>query len=157
MVGTVEGVFHPVVSASDMGEAVRYYRDLLGLTVTFDDYHDPTAIAALFGYDAPRLHSVIVSCPDGSEIELVEFESPRGRADLRREPADAGLLSVNLRVVGIEAIVERLTDAGYPPRSGIVDQVLPDGGVIKVAICRAPDDVTIILVDLPEGRASLSG
>ena len=157
MVGTVHGVFHPVVSASDLSETVRYFRDLLGLSVTFDDYHDPAAISALFGYPEPRLHSVIVSCPDGSEIELVEFESPRGRTDLRREAADAGLLSVNLRVSGIEAIVERLIDAGYPPRSAIVDQVLPDGGVIKVAICRAPDDVTIILVDLPEGRASLSG
>ena len=118
MVGTVHGVFHPVVSASDLSEAVHYFRDLLGLSVTFDDYHDPAAISALFGYPEPRLHSVIVSCPDGSEIELVEFESPRGRTDLRREAADAGLLSINLRVSGIEAIVERLDRRRLPTPIG---------------------------------------
>ena len=156
MSGTVEGVFHAVASVSDMREAVRYYRDLLGLRVTFDDYHDPAAISRLFGYRDPKLHSVIVSCPDGSEIELVEFEHPRSTTPTVRTAADAGLLSINLRVRGIGAIVERLTAAGYPPRSDLVKQVLPDGGVITVAVCRAPDDVTIILVELPEGRSSLA-
>ena len=155
MSGTVEGVFHAVNSVSDMQEAVRFYRDLLGLTVTFDDYHDPAAISQLFGYDEPRLHAVVVSCPDGSEIELVEFERPRGRSSVTREAADAGLLSVNLRVSDIGSIVDRLREAGYPPRSDLVEQTLPDGGTITVAVCRGPDDVTLILVELPEGRASL--
>lgn len=155
MSGTVLGVFHGVVSTSSLSEAVRYYRDLLGLKVTFDDYHDPDAISALFGYTKPVVHAVIVSCPDGSEIELVEFESPRGRALVQREAADAGLLSINLRVDGIAAIVERMRGAGYEPHSDIVPQTLPDGGMIKVAVCRAPDGVTIILVDL-QGRESLA-
>lgn len=156
MDGTVQGVFHTVHSTTDMTEAVRYYRDLLGLTVTFDEYHDPAAISQLFGYPEPRLHSVIASCPDGSEIEIVEFESPRGRSPQPREPADAGLLSINLRVSGISMVVQRLCDGGYAPHSEIVPQTLPDGGVIHVAVCPAPDGVTIILVDLPEGRATLS-
>jgi hypothetical protein len=125
------------------------------LTVTFDDYHDPAAISLLFGYDEPRLHAIVVTCPDGSEIELVEFEQPRGRSPVMREAADAGLLSVNLRVRDIRAIVDRLRAAGYPPRSDLVRQILPDGGAITVAVCRGPDDVTLILVELPEGRESL--
>jgi hypothetical protein len=36
-----------------------------------------------------------------------------------------------------------------------VPQRLPDGGIIKVQVCRAPDGVTIILVELPEGRDRL--
>jgi catechol 2,3-dioxygenase-like lactoylglutathione lyase family enzyme len=139
-----------------MTKAVSFYRDILGLEVTFDDYHDPQAIAALFGYHAPILHSVVVGCPDGSEIELVQFESPRGRAAVEREAADAGLLSINLRVVDIEALVSRLRSSGYAPSSGIVEQTLPDGGTIKVSICPAPDAVTIILVELPDGRGTLA-
>ena len=46
MSGIVHGVFHPAINVSDIAEAVRYYRDLLGLTVTFDDDHDPAAISA---------------------------------------------------------------------------------------------------------------
>lgn len=155
MSGTVQGVFHPAISVPDMAEAVAYYRDLLGLRVTFDDHHDPAAISALFGVADPRMHAVVVGCPDGSEIELVEWEQPRGRPMVPREARDAGILSVNLRVTGIEAILERLAGAGYASSSGIVPQTLPDGGVIKVAVCPAPGGVTIILVELPEGREGL--
>ena len=155
MSGTVDALFHPVISVSDMAEAVRFYRDLLGMTVTFDDYHDPAAIQQLFGYSDPILHSVVVGCPDGSEIELVEFERPRGRFDLVREPADAGIMAVNLRVTDIDAIVERLRTGGYEPSSAIVPQDLPDGGLIRVIVCLAPDGVRILLVEVSLRRASL--
>ena len=154
MAGRVEALFHPVIAVSDMAEAVRFYRDLLGLTVTFDDDHDPTAIAALFGLTDPAVHAVVVSCPDGSEIELVQFKD-RGPA-VKRSPGDPGLMAVNLRVTDAEAIVARLREGGYAPSSPIVPQTLPDGGVIKVIVCRAPDGVSILLVELPLGRASLA-
>ncbi|MFN8620100.1 MAG: VOC family protein [Chloroflexota bacterium] len=88
MSGTVEGVFHAAISVPDMAEAVAYYRDLLGLRVTFDDHHDPAAIGALFGVPDPRMHAVVVGCPDGSEIELVVGAAarPAGRAASRATP-----------------------------------------------------------------------
>jgi catechol 2,3-dioxygenase-like lactoylglutathione lyase family enzyme len=155
MAGAVAGVFHPAISVSDMAEAVRYYRDLLGLRVTFDDDHDPAAISGLFGYPDPQVHAVVVGCPDGTEIELVRFQRPEGRRKVDRQPADAGILSVNLRVTGLADIVGRLTAGGYPPSSPVVPQTLPDGAIIQVQVCRAPDGVTIILVELPEGRDRL--
>jgi catechol 2,3-dioxygenase-like lactoylglutathione lyase family enzyme len=151
------GIFHPVVSVADMDSSLPFYRDALGLEVTFDDHHDPAAISALFGFDAPQVRSVIVRCPDGSEIELVEYERPRGRQRSERAPNDAGILAVNLRVADIEGLVGRVTAGGYAVPSGVVDQVLPDGGVIRVAVAIGPDGETIILVELPEGRASLGG
>lgn len=154
MAGSVEALFHPVIAVSDMAEAVRFYRDLLGLTVTFDDDHDPAAISALFGLTDPAVHAVVVSCPDGSEIELVRFKD-HGPA-VKRSPGDPGLMAVNLRVTDVEAIVARLREGGYEPSSPIVPQTLPDGGVIKVVVCRAPDGVSILLVELPLGRASLA-
>ena len=155
MRGTVEALFHPVIAASDLPTTVAFFRDLLGLRVTFDDDHDPAAIAPLFGLPEPRVHAVVVSCPDGSEIELVQLAS-EARDVARRRPFDPGLMAVNLLVRDVDAIVERLTAAGHPPVSPIVPQVLPDGGTIRVVVCRAPDDVTIILVELPPGRTSLA-
>jgi catechol 2,3-dioxygenase-like lactoylglutathione lyase family enzyme len=155
MPGTIQGLFHPVIATSDLSRTVAFFRDLLGLTVTFDDDHDSSAISALFGLDEPAVHAVVVSCTDGSEIELVQLTSePRDIA--RRRPFDPGLMAVNLLVRDVDAIVERLTAAGYPPASPVVPQVLPDGGTIRVVVCRAPDDVTIILAELPAGRASLA-
>lgn len=155
MDGSVAALFHPVIAVSDMAEAVRFYRDLLGLRVTFDDYHDPAAISMLFDLDRPVVHAVVVSCPDGSEMELVEFEQPRSPT-ARRQPGQPGIMAVNLLVHGLDAIVERLRGAGYVPSSPIVPQTLPDGGGIKVVVCRAPDDVAILLVELPPGRTSLA-
>jgi len=60
MRGTVEALFHPVIAASDLATTVAYFRDLLGLRVTFDDDHDPAAIGALFGVTDPRVHAVVV-------------------------------------------------------------------------------------------------
>jgi catechol 2,3-dioxygenase-like lactoylglutathione lyase family enzyme len=151
----IVGIFHPVVSVADMSRSLRFYVDTLGLEVTFDDYHDPAAIAALFGFDAPRVRSVVVQCPDRSEIELVEYEQPRGRPRSERAPNDAGILAVNLRVTEIEPLVARVLANGFGVPSGIVDQVLPDGGVIRVAVTIGPEGETIILVQLPEGRSSL--
>ena len=155
MPGTVEGLFHPVIAASDLARTVAYFRDLLGLRVTFDDDHDPAAIGALFGLDGPAVHAVVVSCPDGTEIELVQLTSET-RAVARRAPFDPGLMAVNLLVRDVDGIVERLTAGGYAPTSPVVPQTLPDGGTIRVVVCPAPDGVTIILVELPPGRTSLA-
>lgn len=151
----VQSLFHPVIGVSAMNEALRFYRDGLGLKVTFDAYHDPAAIAALFGVSDPVVHSAVVACPDGSEIELVEWERPRGEPH-SRTAGDPGLMAVNLAVRGIEGLADRLTSTGFRLRSPIVTQTLPDGGQIKVLVTEAPDDVSILLVELPEGRASLA-
>ena len=153
----IVGIFHPVVSVADMGRSLPFYAEALGLQVTFDDYHDPVAISALFGIAEPRVRSVVVQCPDRSEIELVEYEQPRGRSRSERAPNDAGILAVNLRVTDIEPLVARVRAGGYDAPSGIVDQELPDGGTIRVAVTIGPDGETIILVELPEGRSSLGG
>jgi len=155
MRGNVESLFHPVIAASDLPTTVAYFRDLLGLRVTFDDDHDPAAIGALFGLPDPTVHAVVVSCPDDSEIELVQLTSET-RPTTRRAPFDPGLMAVNLLVRDVDAIVERLTAAGYAPTSPVVPQILPDGGEIRVVVCPAPDGVTIILVELPPGRTSLA-
>ena len=154
---SIVGIFHPVVSVNAMDRSLAFYRDALGLTVTFDDYHDPAAISALFGIDEPRVRSIVVQCPDGSEIELVEYERPRGKPRSERAPNDAGILAINLRVTEIESLVDRVRGAGFAVPSGIVDQTLPDGGVIRVAVTIGAEGETVILVELPEGRASLGG
>lgn len=155
MVGQVSALFHPVIAVSDMAEAVRFYRDLLGLRVTFDDHHDPAAISMLFDLERPEVHAVVVSCPDGSEIELVHLTS-EDRLPARRRSFDPGVMAVNLLVHDVDAILDRLVEAGYPPASPVVPQTLPDGATIRVVVCRAPDDVAILLVELPPGRTSLA-
>lgn len=151
----VQSIFHPVISVSDMDVAVRFYGGILGLKQTFDDMHDEAAIARLFGFTAPVVRSVVFECADATEFELVEFREPRGRASTDREMNDAGIAALALRVTGLDQLVAGVEAGGYRILSGIVEQVLPDGAVLKVAVCIGPDQVKVILVQPPEGRKSL--
>lgn len=153
--GIVQGIFHPVISVSDMNKAVDFYGNILGLKQTFDNMHDPVAIGNLFGFTAPVVRSVVFECPDAMEFELVEFQRPRGRKFTDREMNDAGIAALALRVCGLDLLVAGVKAGGYRILSGIVEQILPDGAVLKVAVCIGPDQVKIILVQPPSGRKSL--
>ena len=155
--GVVQGIFHPVISVSNMKAAMRFYGDALRLKITFNDMHDPNAIAALFGFDAPVVHSIVLECADRSELELVEFEQPRGRTTTDRNMNDAGIAALALRVTGLDEVVGRVRAGGFTLTSGVVEQVLPDGAILRVAICRGPDNTKVILVEPPAGRKSLAG
>ena len=152
--GSVTGIFHAVVVVSAMDEGIRFFRDLLGMRVTFDEMHDPALLEKLLQLPAPRVRSVIVECPDGSEIELAQFLDAESRP-VTRLFDQPGINLLSLRVTAIEALVERLTAGGYTFTSDVVSQPLPDGAVAKVVVCRGPDGIAITLTELPEGRRTL--
>lgn len=155
--GVVHSIFHPVINVSDMKTALGFYRDILRLKQTFDDMHDPKAIGDLFGFEKPVVRSVVLECADRTEFELTEYQRPKGRPISDREMNDAGIVALALRVSGVEELVGRVEAGGYKLLSGIVRQVLPDGAVLKVAVCIGPDKVKVILVEPPGGRKSLAG
>lgn len=138
-----------------MEHALAFYRDLLGLRPTFDGVHEPEAIRKLLHYPDPDVRGVIVQAPDGSEIELAEFRRPAGRPSVERDWADAGLSLLSLRVTGIEELMTRIVEAGFTFTSELVRQTLPDGAVVKVAVCNGPDGVSVTLSELPTDRMSL--
>ena len=66
------------------------------------------------------------------------------------------IVALALRVTGVEELVRRVEGGGFAVTSGIVEQVLPDGAILKVAVCCGPDNVTVILVEPPADRKSLA-
>ena len=153
----IEGIFHPVINVSDLDKSIVFFGETLGLVQTFDDMHDPSAIRALFGFHNPMVRSAVFECPDGSEIELTQYIDPKGRLTNDREMNDVGLVALALRVNGLTELVRRVENAGYGLLSGIVEQMLPNGATLQVAVCVGPDQVKVILVELPAGRKSLGG
>jgi len=154
--GTVRGIFHTVIGVSDMTQALTFYRDVLGLRVTFDDYHDPKAISRLFEVADPVVRSVVLECPDRTELELIEYERPRGAATDDRRMWDAGLVALALRVEDLTSLMGRVADNGYAMPTGLVEQMLPDGSILKVVVVTGPSGATVILVEPPPGRRSLA-
>lgn len=154
--GSVSGIFHAVIVVSSMDRALEFYRDLLGLAVTFDAEHDPGSIRTLLGIPDARIRSVVVTCPDGSEIELAEYLSG-GAPVMPRRFAEPGINLLSVRVDGIEELIERIERAGYRFTSPLVTQPLPDGRLVKVAVCLGPDSTPVTLTQLPDQRRSLGG
>ena len=157
MAAEIKSIFHAVICVSDMDEAMRFYGGILGLRKTFDDMHDPAAISQLFGFTEPVVRSVIYECADRTEFELVEYARPKGRQTADIEMNDAGITALALRAEGVAELAKRVEAGGYKLLSGIVEQVLPDGAILKVAVCIGPDRVKVILVEPPAGRKSLAG
>jgi len=156
-VAAIESIFHPVICVSDIEKAIAFYGGILGLKQTFDGMHDPAAISQLFGFVAPVVRSVVFECPDRSEFELVEYARPKGKQVADIEMNDVGLTALALRVTGVIELAGKVEAAGYALLSGIVEQELPDGAILRVAVVIGPDRVKVILVEPPAGRKSLAG
>jgi catechol 2,3-dioxygenase-like lactoylglutathione lyase family enzyme len=119
-------ILHPCITIPDMEEALVFFRDLLGFEVADRGAHDPKQLGPLLGLDDPDVPVAIVTCADGTEIELLEFRRPRGELVLDSRPQDVGVRVVTVIVDEVDAVVERLAEHGYPPKGAIVPFVGPD-------------------------------
>jgi catechol 2,3-dioxygenase-like lactoylglutathione lyase family enzyme len=143
----VVGFQHAVVTVPDMAESLHFYRDLLGLQVTYTWDHDPETLSRLTGYHQPHARAAILECSDGTELELVEFQRPRGSDKAEKRWHDAGISFIAFKVNGIEALVERLKAAGVPFNGDVVHHTLEDGNVVKVVYCFAPEGTTVTFTE----------
>jgi lactoylglutathione lyase len=154
--GGVEGFLHVVITVSDMDASLAFYRDLLGLRVAYAWDHDPDVLSKLTGYPRPKARAVILECPDGTELELVEFREPRSATTSPKRWHDAGPSFLAFRVTNISDLVEGLERAAVRFNSEVVDYRLEDAGVVRVVYCFAPEGTTITLAEFPPGRRRLS-
>jgi catechol 2,3-dioxygenase-like lactoylglutathione lyase family enzyme len=148
----VESVVHPVVTVADMERSLAFYRDLLGMTVTFDGDVDPAFYTRLSGLPDPDLRTVLVTCPDGGEIELIEYRRPRGSTTNERRFIDVGHSFITLRVRDIEAAVAELAGAGVPVVAEVARLGLASGGAMQAVYLAGPDGEHICLIETHGGR-----
>ena len=119
-------ILHPCVTIPDMDEALVFFRDLLGFEVAERGFHDPRQLGPLLDMDDPDAPVAIVKCPDGTEIELIEFRRPRGQPAVTRPFEDVGISVVTVIVDEVDAVAERLAEHGYPAKGAIVPFVGPE-------------------------------
>lgn len=147
MNGRAEGVVHAVITVSDMEEALRFYRDLLGMTIRVDIEHDPEPLTRMTGWDRPDVRAVILDLPDGTELELAEFRHPKGRSRVEHSWPDAAINSVTLRVSDLDALMTRIGEAGHTFLGEVVTYGMEEGGTVRVVYCEGPDGVILTLVE----------
>ncbi len=148
---TVEGILHPVVTVADMERSLRFYRDLLGLRVTFDQVVDPVFYATLSGLTDPQVRTVVAVCPDGTEVELLEYRSPRGRDRVEHEYWDPGHSFLSLRVTDLDGARAELAAAGVAVGT-IAELPLPGGGRLRSLYVVGPDGEAVCLAQTDGGQ-----
>jgi catechol 2,3-dioxygenase-like lactoylglutathione lyase family enzyme len=127
-------ILHPCITIPDMEEALVFFRDLLGFEVADRGAHDPKQIGPLLDLADPDVPVAIVRCPDGTEIELLEFRRPRGESVVTSRFEDVGISVVTVIVDDVDALTERLATRGYPPKGAIVPFTSPERDLRAVHI-----------------------
>jgi len=142
----LRSVLHPVIITGDMPNALAFYRDLLGFRLKSEMVHDPAALARLGGPREAEASAVILDAPDGSEIEIACFTSPRGAARSAAGWPDAGIRSITFIVEGLTDMLDRMAKAGYAPAGDVVPFSV-EGDAVRVAYVNGPDGVVLTLLE----------
>jgi lactoylglutathione lyase len=149
----VTGFFHSGVTVSDMDAALRFYRDALGLEVTFDGPSSGEYARRIWAIEPGRVRVVFLRVP-GSDalIELFEFSGIERHAASAR-PCDYGAGHFCLYVDDADGLHSRALELGFRSRSGEVVTIGegPHSGA-KVAYLIDPDGYHLEIYERAPGR-----
>jgi len=117
---SVTGFFHAGVTVSDMDEALRFYRDALGLEVISDGWTGGESARRVWGFEPGKVRIVFLRVP-GSDamLELFDFQEVE-RHPASARPCDFGAGHMCLYVDDAESMHSRALERGYRSRGGEV-------------------------------------
>ena len=116
--GTASGsvartIDHVSVTCTSIERSLTFYRDGLSLAVLQRGVEADERIGAVLALPGARLRFADLALGDGTVVELLEYQSPPGRA-LRPQPNDAGAAHVALVVDDIDEALRRLRSPRLP-------------------------------------------
>ena len=137
---------HTGIVVSDMDQALKFYRDLLGISkVVLDRIGGDSYYDRVVGLKGTHLRVVMLELDDGTRIELLQYLSHPRSAPARVESCDIGCSHIALEVADVGALCEKLTEAGLamncPP---LVDA----RGYAKVSYVHDYDGTIVELVQI---------
>jgi catechol 2,3-dioxygenase-like lactoylglutathione lyase family enzyme len=142
----VIGVRHIGIVVTDLERSLRFYRDLLELSVIRSADESGAYLDNMLALPDVRVTTVKLGAGDGPTlVELLRFTSHRASATEPRQPYSIGPTHVAFTVDDLDAVHERLVRAGVPFNAP--PQLSPDG-YAKVTFCRDPDGTLVELVEV---------
>ncbi len=102
---------HAALSVKDMDKAIAFYRDIIGMDMTFDRTFD-APMAKLIGVPGTEVRIVHMRFGE-SVVELFDYHYPKGR-DPRpdRSQADFGMIHIGFMVEDFWGTYKHLLDKG---------------------------------------------
>ncbi len=102
---------HAAISVKDIDKAIAFYRDIIGMDMTFDRTFD-APMAKLIGVPGTKVRIVHMRFGE-SVVELFDYQYPKGREpQAERSQADFGLIHIGFMVDDFWGTYKRLADKG---------------------------------------------
>jgi len=139
----VKKIHHTGISVTDLDQSIRFYCDLLGMTLEWRiDHKKGEAFEKVVGLKNVDVSYAMLSGWDG-RIELFQYHSPEGQPyPLDKAVCDKGITHIGFQVDDIEGLYEKLVSHGV--RFNSPPQLIREG--VKVAYFHDPNGVTLEIV-----------
>jgi catechol 2,3-dioxygenase-like lactoylglutathione lyase family enzyme len=145
----IRSVGHTGITVSNLGRAIAFYRDVLGLPVSETVRASGPLFEKITGVPGADLKVCFVRAP-GLIIELLQYVNPPGKPSMLRQ-CDPGAFHLAIKVQNIEEVVAASSKAGFKAFGDI--QTIPEGPVkgMRVVYARDPDGVVLEIIEEPPG------
>lgn len=142
---SVTNIRHTGIVVSNLETSLPFYRDLLGLTIWWDQVEDGPMVEAVTGVPGARIHTVKLKAPDGVSIELLQYlNTPKPVPELNAANS-VGCNHVALQVKDLDALYQKAVSQGIRFHTA---PMAAAGGKAKVTYCRDPEGVVLELVEI---------
>lgn len=111
----VMGMHHTGFVVSDLDASVRFYQDAVGLTLIGRRDRDGGPISQILGYEATHIKIAEFHLGGGHQLELIEYENPRGADAHIYERNGFGASHIAFQVEDVFAAHARLAANGAQP------------------------------------------
>ena len=139
----MKNIRHFGVVTNDIENSLHFYRDLLGLKIKREMLEQGDFVSAILGLKNVKVRTIKMASDNGDTlVELLEYQSHKGRKRENYEIFDLGASHVAFTVDNADEEYERLGKEGVAFISA--PQVSPDNKA-KVAFCFDPNGVPIEL------------
>jgi catechol 2,3-dioxygenase-like lactoylglutathione lyase family enzyme len=143
----IKSAEHFSFTVSNIGAALHFFHDLLGLDVLSVVEVDRPDVQKLVGIPDAILRVAIVHVPGGTNIELIQYAHPEGKK-VDSRPCNPGIAHIAFLVDDIERTYRELAAKGVCFVSPPVWAPGNDGkGKWGVSYLKGPDDITIEVIE----------
>lgn len=144
------GIDHTAIVVMDTGQSLRFYRDLLGMTVAGESENYGVEQEHLNNVFGARLHITSLKAASGPGVEFLEYLAPRDGRPYPAEEKANDLVHWQIRFSGMDAAQagHTLWKSGAPfISSGVVEFPDAKAGFRKSLIVRDPDGHAIQIAE----------
>ena len=136
---------HTGLVVRDLERSLKFYKDLLGLSIWKRAREDGPFIEELVGIPGVSLEWIKLKTGDDSLVELLQYHSHPDQTPIKNSASNqAGCSHVALTVDNLDQVYLKLCDNGFHCNSAPL--LSPDNNA-KVLYCHDPDGIILELVE----------